>query len=742
MIHKTSVDITLQIMEIPAPIAKKIPHIVTFGNKDSPHHVTNDDYYWMRDDNRKDPEVINHLKSESDYTKNILESDPNDKKKYEELKANLKSHLNEDYESIKYNCGCQLGQYKYKYYYKNVKGKSHKLHYVEIIDRDTGDSQEHLMLDENTLKIPGSPCSIENFTITYHYKYMMYCVDMTGTEMYDLVIFDISNPNQPRKIDHDIPKILYGEFCVGNNENYIFYGGSNQANRRDSVYVCDIGKGVNKLLLRDDNNDNSVKFNLTSDKRVLIIKANSYNADNLYYLKLSDLKSDIEAPIHLVHRGIMGDKCSIEKIGDSFVILTNRYQETRFDENVLMYCKCDEECKMKSWSFIGIGKLVTKLEIKENDIMCIVSIKATHNHIIISIMHNGVTKIAYLKFNRDSITDYPFEHDWYVIEPNNDFGYLEVEDINSIEDRLILRYSSLNTPQVFRDHNMVTNKFRKIRDDNVPNYNQDLYTCRRIYCPSHDGANIPVTLVYSKDLNINTTEHKLHLYGYGSYGLNIEPDFNKGILPLIDNGFIYAIAHVRGSRTMGEQWYQKGKLDHKMNTFLDFRAVASYFIDNGYTSAKLMSCEGRSAGGLLMGYCVTQCSDLFNAIIAGVPFVDVLTTMSDESIPLTTTEWTQWGNPNIPSDYEYMLKYSPYDNLHKNISYPHVMATAGLNDPRVGYWEPAKFVAKLREVHKKDTPKMHLLKIDMNDGHFNPDDRYKWVDEKAKEILFLLKSLE
>lgn len=249
---------------------------------------------------------------------------------------------------------------------------------------------------------------------------------------------------------------------------------------------------------------------------------------------------------------------------------------------------------------------------------------------------------------------------------------------------------------------------------------------------------VPMSIVYRKDMFNKDGSNKLYLYGYGSYGHTVNPTFMSTILPLLDRGFVYVIGHVRGGSFLGFKWYEDGKMEKKINTFYDFNACAEHLIREKYTFDKGITIEGRSAGGLLVGAAMTMRPDLQNTVVAGVPFVDVMNTMCDPTIPLTVPEWEQWGNPNQNKYYNLMIQYSPQDNITNN-NYPHILALSGLNDPRVAYWEPAKFIAKLRH-HNNSQDNMMLLKTELEQGHFGGMDRYKHIKEKALTYAFVFKT--
>ena len=294
-------------------------------------------------------------------------------------------------------------------------------------------------------------------------------------------------------------------------------------------------------------------------------------------------------------------------------------------------------------------------------------------------------------------------------------------------------YSSMTSPTTLFDYDIDTLENKKVYTQIVPNYDESLYDSKRIWI-KQEGTRlgIPVSLVYRKDLYKEDGSNPVYLYGYGSYGITITPDFDYEILPLLDRGFVYAIAHIRGGSFLGYDWYMQGKMEHKMNTFNDFIKCAQYFKNKNENSKIII--EGRSAGGLLVGACTVLQPDLFWMAIPGVPFVDVLNTMSDSTIPLTIEEWTQWGNPNEKESFDYMNKYCPYTNI-KNTSYPHMYCTAGLHDPRVPYWEILKLLSKIREY--KTDKNIQVIRIETQQGHFGGSSRYKSIDQLSEKYAFI-----
>jgi oligopeptidase B len=741
------------------PIAKRVPHTVEFGAVEGEDRGDNimksgekskvDNYYWLRDDKREDPEMIEYLEKENDYTKAVLFNNPSNKKKYDEIKASFKSNVIEDYESVKLLSGCQLGSYTYTEFYRNKEGVSHKLHYMEITDKTSGVSTEHLLLDENSYKNPDPKirCDISNVVTSYHHKYIMFGLDTTGTENYDIMIFDISDPSNIRPVEHNLPKILYASFDVTHNEQFIIYTMCDTVNRKDSVHIYDVQSKKSVEIFRDDTITNSVVYRLSGDDKFAFVCTSNYDTRTVHYVDLEKCAAmcakhgslDVAyVDVPVIHHGINDDKVTVAKIGEHFVILTNRLDSDKYMENIPVYCSISNP-KMQNWVPLDMTHLKKKLSLKVDDVLHYKNVRTFEGFIMVEIVHNGVIKFAHTSYGKGSSSD-PFGEDWFLITAHDECGVLKIHDINYGRNEVVFLYSSLVTPNAYMKYNMGNEKCDIMREEVIPNYDPSNFVSEKIYVSASDGQKIPVSIVHHKDLTKDNGPHKLHLYGYGAYGYTIDPSFDKTIIPFVKEKFVYAITHVRGSRAMGNQWYEDGKMMKKLNTFTDFDAVAKHFVDTGYTTPKLLSAEGRSAGGLLAGFCVATLGHRFNAVISGVPFVDVLTTMSDPSIPLTSMEWNQWGNPNNADQHEYMKVYSPYDCIKVGTNYPNYYVQGGLHDPRVGYWEPAKFVAKLRHAQGRSNGKIQLLEIKMNDGHFDSSDRYRWIDEKARSLLFLINS--
>jgi oligopeptidase B len=333
------------------------------------------------------------------------------------------------------------------------------------------------------------------------------------------------------------------------------------------------------------------------------------------------------------------------------------------------------------------------------------------------------------------------DHESESFVPFDEPAYTIFAEHNEQYDTATFRflYTSLVTPRTVVDYDMTSGR-REVKKQYavLGGYDASQYTSERVFATAADGERVPVSLVYRKGMKRDGS-NPAHLYGYGSYGIITEPAFSSERVSLLDRGFLCAIAHIRGSADLGRRWYETGKLLHKRNTFTDFVAAAELLTSSGYTSARHLAIAGGSAGGLLMGAVTNLRPELFHAVVAHVPFVDVVNTMLDDTLPLTVTEYEEWGNPNLAEYYAYIRSYAPYENVTRR-PYPHILATGGLNDPRVPYWEPAKWVARLRECTTRDS--LILLKTIMGAGHAGPSGRYSKLEEKAFEYAFVLTALE
>jgi oligopeptidase B len=496
-----------------------------------------------------------------------------------------------------------------------------------------------------------------------------------------------------------------------NDSKTFLYTVLDESNRPYKVFKHTLFETNDELIYHEKDDAFYINLSKSDNKKYIFITMVSQNTSEVYYLS-SDNKND---QIKLFEKRLKGTEYYIEQYEDYFFIITNRDNAFNFK---IMKTELDNTIYQNWKEFIPHRENVR-----------IDDIKLFENYIVITERSNGLKHIRIKNQNEDFYIN--FNEDVYDI-------YL---GINPEFNTSILRfhYSSLKTPDCVYFYDMSSKKRElKKMQEVLGGYNPNDYNTERIWAESYDGTLVPISLLYKKGIKLDGN-NPLYLYGYGSYEISIDTDFSSSRLSLVDRGFIYAIAHIRGGGELGRKWYENGKLLNKKNTFKDFIACAEHLIKQKYTSSnKLVICGG-SAGGLLMGAVTNMKPDLFKLVIAHVPFVDVINTMMDDKLPLTVIEYDEWGNPNQKEYFDYMMSYSPYDNIEEK-EYPNMLVTAGLNDPRVGYWEPAKYVAKLRKMKKDNN--ILLLKTNMGAGHKGASGRYDYLrDDVAFEYLFILFTL-
>ncbi len=695
------------------PIPERIAHITQFGNVDNtrgentmdPLVELEDHYHWMRDDNRKDKKVIDHLTLENSYTEYVM-SDKNTTK--EKLYKELLSHIQQTYDSYPLPNSDNGWESEYYYFTRTVEGKSYPIHCR--IHMETQEITE--LLDENKIADGKTCCDISSFSVTKDHKYMSYGLDLTGNEKYDLKIINIETGEEK---EHLMPELTYCDYKWFHE--WIYYTVGDKQNRMYQVWRYNTLTKENFMIYENMDELVSVGFSNSNDNKYFLISADSYETSDTYYFT-----HDNPVPIQFTPK-ITNHKYNIDYHEGVFLITTNKDNSTNFK---VMMCN-ENNTNIDNWKeFIEYDESIYIKYIIELKEFILVGYKEDGN--------NLVRVIPYVN------SEYMVNESW-KIEVDDSIKNISIYCAPKYECyKIMYSQNSLKQPHSIYNLDLTSRESSFVRQKPVPNYDSSLYTTERQYAPSHDGTMVPMSIVYRKDMFNKDGTNKLYLYGYGSYGHTVNPTFMSTIIPLLDRGFVYVISHVRGGSFLGFKWYEDGKMEKKINTFHDFNSCAEYLIKEKYTFDKGITIEGRSAGGLLVGAAMTMRPDLYNTVVAGVPFVDVMNTMCDPTIPLTIPEWEQWGNPNQKKYFDLMIQYSPYDNIRDN-SYPNILALAGLNDPRVAYWEPAKFVAKLRH-HNKSNDNMILLKTELEQGHFGGMDRYKHLKETSFSYAFVLKSYE
>ena len=684
------------------PTIKRIPHQVFFGKMDGvfrgenamfPGIYREDNYFWLR--NKESQEVLDVLHKENDYTRFIMNGQESTQNNlYQELLSNVK----EDYDSLPLPQSHLKEGWKSKYYYfsRTLTGKSYHLHCRVNMENN----EEEILLDENNLAFEKKSFHLKSFRVNEEQKLMSYCVDYNGSENYNLVIQSIKTKEN---ILHSIPNLMYGGYEW--YQNSIYYLQGNNENRIHQLWNYDFYTKEHVKIYEETEELYSLGFSVGEDNRYLFLHSDSVESSKVFYFTHENKN------IKQVTDFRQGHKYEVSVYQNRLFILTNKDDAKNFK---IMECEL-ENTNEENW--IEYMPYESSIYIEGMVIL--------KDYLILSVKKNGNSYIW--------VIPHELKKKNYWIDAEGEIINLSLMRLFYNSNIIFYCQTSLKTPVTCHRLNLDTREGNIIRVKEIPNFDSSLYRVERIYTKENK---VPMSIIYRKDMFQKDGSNPIYLYGYGSYGITIDPTFRASILPLLNRGFVYAIAHVRGGSFLGYEWFEEGKMLKKMNTFQDFIACAEHLKQENYGDK--ITIEGRSAGGLIVGAAVTMRPDLFHCVIAGVPFVDVMNTMCDPSIPLTIPEWEQWGNPNEKKYYDYILQYSPYDNVRQE-KYPHILALAGLNDPRVAYWEPAKWIAKLREFN--ENPKsMLLLKTEMQQGHFGQADRYGYLKELAFDYSFVIYS--
>lgn len=677
-------------LQIQAPIAKKIAHI-----HDVHGHQRIDHYHWMTE--RDTPEVIDYLSKENDYYEDMTS---HTKQLKEDLFEEIKSRINEDDESVPYLWN------GYWYYTKMKKGMSYPFYYRK---KDTLEATEELLFDVNEMAKGHEYYQITGMSVSPDNNMISYGVDNKGRRQYTIYFKNLKTGTvNPESIE----LTTGGAVWATDNKTLFFVRKDEQTLRANRIFKYKLGEPSTSSTLIYEELDEIYNCYIYKSKsrEYIMIKSSSTLTDEVRFIKANEPDS----PFTIVQPRIEGLEYNVLHYGNHFYIMTNKDEATNFK-----VMRTDIQTpEMENWVDV----------IPHNPSVLVEDFEIFKKYLVISDRFNGLNRIRIKAW--DDTVDYflPFENETYTAFTGGNFDFDTV--------KLRYQYNSLTTPPSVIEFDMDTReevilKIQKVQDEN---FNPADYTSERVWATAGDGTKVPVSLVYKTALK-KERGNPLLQYGYGSYGSTIDPYFSISRLSLLDRGFIYAIAHVRGSEYLGRPWYEDGKMFNKRNTFTDFIACSEYLINQGYTTPEHLYASGGSAGGLLMGAIMNMAPQLYNGILSAVPFVDVVSTMLDDSIPLTTGEYDEWGNPNMKDSYDYMLSYSPYDQV-KAQAYPNVLVTTGYHDSQVQYWEPAKWVAKLREFKTNDN--LLLFKTDMTSGHSGASGRYDALKEVAIDYAFLL----
>lgn len=676
------------------PIAKKVrKSIVTHGK------TRYDDYFWLRE--KENPEVIEYLKKENEYTEKMMRhTESFQEKLFHEMKIREKET----------DSSAPLKIDDYYYYDRTEEGQQYQIYCRK---KGSLESDEEILLDVNELAKELPFFHIGIFQVSPDHKKLAYSDNMDGSETFTLHVKDLeTNELYEEKIENS-----YYSFEWMNDSRGFLYTILDDASRPYELYYHALRSDpeTDKLLYHEPDERFYVWLKKSKSKEYIFIKIKSQVTTEVRYLNGSgnDFTISMVSPREQEH------EYSVFHHSNCFFILTND--------------------KAKNFRLVKApiatpGKEYWEEIIPTRDDVMIQFIEVYKNHLVVYELDDALTTIKVIDL-RTKVSHYiEIPEKVYAVEIP--FIFM----LNPTFDTNILRfeYSSLKTPYSTYDYNMDTKERILIKQEEVlGGYDPSNYTVERLHGRAADGKTIPISLIYKNGITLDGS-NPLMLYGYGAYGFTIEPFFTSNIISLIDRGFIYAISHIRGGSARGRSWYEEGKYLKKMNTFTDYISSAEYLIENKYTSREKLVIQGASAGGLLIGAVLNMRPDLFNAAVVGVPFVDIINTMLDTSVPLTVIEYEEWGNPNIVEYFDYMLSYSPYDNV-KAQPYPKILVFAGLNDPRVQYWEAAKWVAKLRD--NKTDDNVLLLSTNMEAGHSGASGRYDYLKKIALEYVFACDSV-
>jgi oligopeptidase B len=673
---------------MPPSVEKRVQELKIHGD------VRVDEYFWLRE--REDPDVIAYLNAENEYRKAKLASTT---ELQEQLAAETKARIKQTDETVPYPDN------GYSYYRRTEDGRQYPIYCRKKLG--TQDAPEEIILDVNQIAAGHKFCSVQGLRISPDTKLLAYAVDTVGRRKYTLKIRDLETGQE----HHDeITDVTGNHEWASDSQTLLYVRQDPQTLRWYQVFRHKLGAALenDELVFQEDDEEFSCYVSKSRSRKYLFIYVEQTLSTETLYL---DASTPDAMPVVFQPRAA-DHEYSIDHLGEHFYVRTN------WDAKNFRLMRCTEQATDKSaWETI----------VAHDQDVFLVGFELFDDYLVLEQRAGGLVRIRI----RDWATDE--EHDLDFGEP----CYLASTDAtpDPATDWLRFEFTSMVTPDSTFEYNMRSREKKLLKQEEVlGGFDTDNYQSERVWATARDGVKVPVSIVYHKDTAIDGTAPCLQ-YGYGSYGNSMEATFNSARLNLIDRGFVYAIAHIRGGQELGRQWYENGKLLKKKNTFTDFIDVGRYLVDHKYADPKRLYARGGSAGGLLMGAVINLAPKLYDGIIADVPFVDVVTTMLDDSIPLTTSEYDEWGNPNEPEYYRYMLSYSPYDNVRKT-AYPNILVTTGLHDSQVQYWEPAKWVARLRE--KKTDNNLLLLKTNMSAGHGGASGRYERYKEIAIRHAFLL----
>jgi oligopeptidase B len=676
--------------KIQPPVAKIIPKIL---EKHGDKRI--DNYYWLN--NRENPEVIDYLNKENEY---YHQATSHTKPLQDDLFSEMKSRIKEDDSSV---------PYLYNGYYYITRYETGKDYPIYSRKKGSLAAKEEIMFDCNEMAKGQSYFNLSGISVSEDNKWVAFGIDLVSRRQYTI---QIKNLETGEVLPVKLENTTGGSTWASDNKTLFYTRKDSQTLRSDKIYKHTLGtdSATDVVVFYEQDDTFSTFVYKEKSKKYLVIGSSSTLTSEYQILEANNPNGKFR----VFQKRTRGLEYSISHYGDSFYIVTNKDKATNFK---LMKTP-ETATSADNWTDLIAHRTDVLLE----------GIEIFKNYLVVEERSNGLNKIQIRPWSGDGAYYLPFAIETYTAYTTTNVDF----------DTEILRYGyqSMATPSSIIDFNMRTQEKKVLKEQEVVGgtFDKNNYIEERVWATATDGTKIPVSMVYKKGIQ-KDGKNPLLLYAYGSYGATMDPYFSSTRLSLLDRGFIYAIAHIRGGEDLGREWYENGKLLKKKNTFTDFVDCSKFVIAQKYTSAEHLYAEGGSAGGLLMGAIVNMAPELYNGVIAQVPFVDVITTMLDDTIPLTTGEYDEWGNPNEKKYYDYMLSYSPYDQV-KAQAYPNMYVSTGLHDSQVQYWEPAKWVAKLRVLKTNDT--QLFLDTNMDAGHGGASGRFEALKELAKEFAFLL----
>lgn len=671
------------------PIAKTVLHSVDHLNR-----RFDDPYAWLQ--NKHDPAVIAYLEAENAYTKSHLK---HTEALQERLYQEMLGRVQEDDSTVPERRG------EYLYYWRTEVGQQYRLFCRKQL---APDAPEEILVDENQLAVGHSYCRVFIAEPSPDNTLLAYAVDLTGAWVFDLVVLEM----QTRQIlSGPIPNTAWSIGWASDSRT-LFYTVFDDAHRAYQLLRHSVGAAADVLLYQEDDAAFYLSIQRSRSGDYLFMTSQSMGATEVHYLQAAAPTAEFT----ILHPRQAWVEYYVEHHGDRFFILTNEDAE-----NFKLMTAPVTSPDKAHWQTVIAHRTEVLLE----------RVEAFEDFIVLLERRDGLPQIGIAQ--PDALSD-----PQYVTFPEAVYSFRMAANPAYDAAALRLYYSSLITPESTVDYQVADGAWQVRKVQAIPSgYDPAQYRTERVYATAPDGTAVPMSLAYRKDM-VRNGQNPLLLYGYGSYGVTVEAQFDPNRFSLIDRGVIFAIAHVRGGSEMGRRWYEQGRLMHKMNSFTDFIACAEALIADGYTAPQKLSMMGGSAGGLLVSAVANLRPDLFKVVLAMVPFTNVITAILDPDLPLTVSEYEQWGNPSDPEAFDYMLAYSPYDNIEAK-AYPHIYAKGGLNDLQVPYWDPAKWVAKLRATKTDD----HVLCLytNMGAGHGGASGRYERLREIAEYYAFMLDKL-